>query len=241
MGDISVIARRLEGGKRVQYGWSGNGGYYRNVGGMLLCWYDDPQMVEYLFGLGQMRYIGKPESENGGEAMIDTHIPEGRPHWLGKSEREIFSKIAFVDFGYFYDLDDTWYYVIPGPFRIKIPLWYIHNNLDEQYFEFDTRRNIETMVISYILTVYYNSDKELQSIVNKKYTEGIEAIRKAVLSSDDRDFPCLNLFKNYRLIFNYFDDWILVKTNEQMTQITDIIVQKRQKELETSRIETINW
>ena len=31
MGDISIIARRLDDG-HVQYGWSGNGGYFRNVG-----------------------------------------------------------------------------------------------------------------------------------------------------------------------------------------------------------------
>lgn len=30
MGDVSIIARRLEDG-HVQYGWSGNGGYYKVV------------------------------------------------------------------------------------------------------------------------------------------------------------------------------------------------------------------
>ena len=34
MGDISIIARRLEDG-HVQYGWSGNGGYYKVVGNRL--------------------------------------------------------------------------------------------------------------------------------------------------------------------------------------------------------------
>ena len=41
MGDISIIARRLGDG-HVQYGWSGNGGYYSMVGARLLsgqdCW-----------------------------------------------------------------------------------------------------------------------------------------------------------------------------------------------------------
>lgn len=35
LGDISIIARRLEDG-HVQYGWSGNGGYYKVVGVRLL-------------------------------------------------------------------------------------------------------------------------------------------------------------------------------------------------------------
>lgn len=52
MGDVSIIARRLESGKRVQYGWSGNGGYYDTVGYRLLSWYNNPEKVEYLFNLG---------------------------------------------------------------------------------------------------------------------------------------------------------------------------------------------
>ena len=88
MGDVSIIARRLEGGKHVQYGWSGNGGYFSNVGARLLSWYDDPEKVEYLFGLGQMRLIGKPGSENGGEPWVYTHVPDGMPHWLGQTERD---------------------------------------------------------------------------------------------------------------------------------------------------------
>jgi len=31
MGDISIIARRLSD-RYVQYGWSGNGGYFKTVG-----------------------------------------------------------------------------------------------------------------------------------------------------------------------------------------------------------------
>ena len=64
MGDISIIARRLEDG-HVQYGWSGNGGYYKVVGVRLLLWYLEPEDVEYLFGLGQTALIGKRGSEYG--------------------------------------------------------------------------------------------------------------------------------------------------------------------------------
>ena len=178
MGDISIIARRLEGGKRVQYGWSGNGGYYGNVGVRLLNWYDDPQKVEYLFGLGQIRHIGKPGSENGGESWFDTHSLEGSPHWLGNSEREIFSKIAFIDFGYFYDLDSIWYYIIPGPFRIKIPLLYMDCHINEEGYEIDERNRIERRVAEYILGEYYATDTDFQSLVSANYPQGIEEIQK---------------------------------------------------------------
>ena len=56
MGDISIIARRLKDG-HVQYGWSGNGGYYKTVGLAIEKWYTTPEMVEYLFGLGQLRLL----------------------------------------------------------------------------------------------------------------------------------------------------------------------------------------
>lgn len=48
MGDISVIARRLSD-KYIQYGWSGNGGYFSTVGTRLLTWYNTPDMVKYYF------------------------------------------------------------------------------------------------------------------------------------------------------------------------------------------------
>ena len=54
MGDTSVMARRLADG-HVQYGWSGNGGYFRVVGLRLLVWYKAPEDVEYLFRLGQRK------------------------------------------------------------------------------------------------------------------------------------------------------------------------------------------
>lgn len=104
MGDVSVIARRLRDG-HVQYGWSGNGGYYKMLGNRLLRWYNnkDEDNIEYLFGLGELRLLGKPGSERGGALWLETHDLTHTPHNLGMSEREIFSKIAFVDYGYFDD------------------------------------------------------------------------------------------------------------------------------------------
>lgn len=58
MGDTSVMARRLADG-HVQYGWSGNGGYFRVVGLRLLVWYKAPEDVEYLFRLGQTMFYRK--------------------------------------------------------------------------------------------------------------------------------------------------------------------------------------
>ena len=89
IGAVSVIARRLST-NFVQYGWSGNGGYFSNVGDRLLEWYDDPELMDYLFGLGQMRLIGKPGSEKGGSSWFCTREPTGEPHWVDNTERCIF-------------------------------------------------------------------------------------------------------------------------------------------------------
>ena len=64
MGDVSIIARRLTNGM-IQYGWSGNGGYFSNTGARLLTWYNekDETIIDALFALGQLRLIGKPGSE----------------------------------------------------------------------------------------------------------------------------------------------------------------------------------
>lgn len=97
MGDISVIARRLKDG-HVQYDWSGNGDYCANTGLRLLAWYNDPVQVEYLFSLGQVGGLGAPGSEC--SQTFSRNRPTGTPHWLGTSEDEIFSRIAFVDYGY---------------------------------------------------------------------------------------------------------------------------------------------
>ena len=238
MGEVGIIARRLEGGTRVQYGCCGNGGYFKGAGLRLLSWYEDADLVEYLFGLGQTKLIGKPGSENGGEPPLLTHWLDGTPFYLGKSEREIFSQIAFIDYGYFYDLDNTWYYIIPGPFRIKIPLWYVYNHLDAENYEFEERYRIDNQVATYILEEYYKHDMDFQDLIRDKCPKGIDSIKDDILKFRD---PCLRILENYKFIYDYFDDWILVKPSEDYSFIKQIVLKKNQKSNETRRIETIDW
>ncbi len=238
MGDVSIIARRLECGKHVQYGWSGNGGYHKMVGSRLLEWYNEPSKVEYLFSLGQLNILGKPGSEKGGAPLFFTTDTINKPHWLGTSECDIFSKILFIDYGYFYDLDNIWYYVIPRPFKIKIPLLYINHHLDQNGFEFKEREKIKSMVTEYILFDYYSSDTKLQKLVNKKYPEGIDEIRSKVYCNNDKNYSYFVLTENYREIYNYFDKWVVVRTSKDMKEITGFSMKKKQNK---KRIETIDW
>ena len=89
MGDVSIIARRLADG-HVQYGWSGNGGYFSMVGIRLLLWYQESENVEYLFSLGQTSLIGKIGSEKGGFNWYETHCPTGEAFWLDNTENPVF-------------------------------------------------------------------------------------------------------------------------------------------------------
>ena len=90
MGDTSIIARRLKNG-HVQYGWSGNGGYFKNVGNRLLWWYQSPKDVEYLFSLGETALIGQIGSENGGYGWFDTHSLTGEPFSEDSSSEKRYS------------------------------------------------------------------------------------------------------------------------------------------------------
>lgn len=233
MGDVSVIARRFEDG-HVQYGWSGNGGYFRNVGLRLQLWYEAPEDVEYLFGLGQTKLIGKRGSENGGYRWVESHGLTGEAFWLGNTEREIFSRIAFVDYGYFYDLDHRWYYIIPGPFRIKVPLNLIEGGLDEDYYEFDYLRELEDQILRYIFTEYMQKNRDFEYYLEQ---EGCNPETVMTDIEKDGQLNIWKLYDKYQNIWRYFDDWIVIKTNEDDTEIVGIVVRKR----EDIHVETCNW
>lgn len=233
MGDTSIIARRLTDG-HVQYGWSGNGGYFKNVGLRLLLWYQKPEDVEYLFELGQTGQIGKKGSERGNWKWYEEHNLTGEGFWLGTTERMIFSKLMFIDYGYFYDLDHRWYYIIPGPFRIKMPLELIDHNVDEWDMEFTYIHKIEDRILKYILTEYVQKDCDFQKHLEQKgYC--LENVMEDI--KEDGLMRIMKFYDNYKKIYEYFDDWILLKTNDTNTTIIDIIVKKR----EENHIETCNW
>ena len=229
MGDISIIARRLSP-ELVQYGWSGNGGNFSFVGSLLLEEYNTPELVKYLFGLGQLSQLYLPHSEE--TTFWPRTIPTGKPHWVDDTERKIFSRIAFIDYGYFYDSDGKWYYVVPGPFRIKMPLELVGNHLDNGY-EFDyIDHDIESLVMKKVLEIY-STDRPLQE---KLSSDGIST--KAVVAdclANNR--PVYHFFEKYNSLFKMLDNWVLVRTNQDNTDVTDVVVKVKGDQ----HVETINW
>lgn len=233
MADVSIMARRLKDG-HVQYGWSGNGGYCKNTGVRLLMWYKKPEDVEYLFSLGQTRLIGQKGSEKGGYIRYETHGLTGEGFWLDTTERRIFSKILFSDYGYFYDIDEKWYYIIPEPFRIKISLEYIYENLDEKGYEFDYLKTLQDRILKYILFEYTEKNCEFKEYLEKRKCDPAKILEDVTKKGKANMYL---FFDKYQNIFRWFDDWILVKTSEDHKQITDIVVRKKEKE----HIETCEW
>ena len=238
MGGISIIARRLEGGNYVQYGFSGIGGNFGYLGLLLMEHYDSPERVDYLFDLGQLNHLGRPYSENGGYSFILTTDMENKPHHLDRTERSIFSKIAFIDHGYFYDLDNQWYFVMPGPFRIKIPAIYMFDHMDTFFHdeEWDERHRISENLIRYLLGEYYENDIELQELVKNTYEEDIAEIREKVFKAN---WPEGELFHKYKAIFEYFDDWVVAIPGRNNQYIKFYIVKRYVDD--NDRIETIYW
>ncbi len=233
MGDISIIARRLDDG-HVQYGWSGNGGYFENVGLRLLAWYDDPEKVEYLFGLGELSLIGKPGSEDGGFGWFYTHKLTGCPHSLGTTERQIFSKIMFIDYGYLYDTDQRWYYVDPGPFRIKIPLMHIYHATNEgEEHEFEHLHEIKREIARYMFGEYLAADAAFAALLNDNQIAPEELLADLLKEYD----PLYGLFDRHNNIFSYFDDWILAVTEDEDRKIARYILKPKTEK----HVETIEW
>lgn len=232
MGDISVIARRLKDG-HVQHGWSGNGGYFSMVGNRLLKWYTEPQMVEYLFSLGQLGLIGAPNSEYGGYSFMYTHGLTGKPHYLGTSEDDMFSKIAFTDYGYLYDMDNRWYYIVPHRFYVKIPLEIIEENLDERGNEFEFIKKIHKQILEYILREYIEEDITFREFMEEKGYDN----EKIWSQYENKEYALYEFLDRYNDIYNYFDEWIIVLVNEETHEITGFKMKRKTE----NHIETIDW
>lgn len=114
-----------------------------------------------------------------------------------------------------------------------MPLELIDQNVDEQNYEFDFLKRVQDKILSYILGDYRESDPEFTEFLEK---EGycVEDVLKNI--SKDGLLSVMEFYHKYRKIYDYFDDWILIKTNDEDAKISDIVVKKRgEKHVETCR------
>ncbi len=232
MGTPGYIVRRLSP-EYIQYGYCGQSGYYSISGERLLEWYNDPDIMDYLFGLGQLSLIGKPGSERGGEPFMYSNIPTGEPHYVGRDETDPFHNY-FMDYCYFFDNDNTWYCILPRGFLIKVPLRYIANHADEEGMTQDVEHELGKSAAEYILREFIPQDKELSDLIaahEKPYEETAQAILADA-------YPLTRLNKVYYDLYKVLDPFIVMKTDEENMQITRILMKKKQS---GKRIQTIDW
>lgn len=124
--------------------------------------------------------------------------------------------------------------ILFGSFRIKMLLELIDQNVDEQNYEFDFRKRVQDKILRYILWDYREKNPEFAEFLDK---EGycVEDILENI--SEDGLLSVMEFYHKYRKIFDYFDDWILIKTNEEDTEITDIVVKK----MSENHVEACEW
>lgn len=237
MGDTSIIARRLSD-RYIQFGWAGNGGYYATVGACLMEFYNTPEMVEYLFSLGQLRHLWLPHSEKS-DFWYRT-IPDGMPHWVADSEDGMFCRLI-ADFFYFFDADNRWYYVCHGTPKIKIPLSLVAENLDEKGDEFTFTWQVRLAVTRQLLAVCRDDPAFREKLQDTQYTpERINALADELAQTPwtpPWETPLDHLWKHHRPLLNCFDDWALAQPDETGKNIGKIITRPRGD----AHIETIFW
>ena len=248
MGESSIIARRLPDG-HVQFGWSGEGGNFQHVGRKLLDWYNTPDMVAYLFSLGQMERLVNPLAD-GDQYRQRTTVPAGEPYFIGTSENDLFSKVMFVSFAYFFDTDGRWYYIQPGSFRIKVPLREVSEYLElaGKEMEFDLFRKIKAQILRTIADGWYLNDEEFHVLADRNGFDRERALRlyekilyTGDMSQNDEDyrywqFPS-QYFEENQWLFCFLDRWGVGKAVGDGTAPGEMMMRKRRE----PRAETIDW
>lgn len=238
MGDVSVIARRLSD-KYVQYGWCGNGGVFSSIGTRLWEDYNTPEMVEYLFSLGQLRSLWSPGSEN--SSYLFRTEPTGEPHWVGTSELDIYSKIAFIDHTYFYDGDHQWYYIVPTVMWTKVPISLIVAHLTERGDILPEFRLALEMAVFDSVRSYYRNDEQFHEYVARLgYDDNrMNQLRQAIINSGDKLFYWNNceLLETLKNLYRYFALWAVVTEDESGREIGRVLLRAKSEPY----IETIFW
>lgn len=241
---INILARRRADGA-VQYGWSGSW-HDENIGQVLLDWYSNDAMVDYLFGLGQVANISFPLSETCNERGPSYRTcPTGSPYWTADSESEIFSRIPLVDAAYFYDSDKHWYYVMPWPMSIKIPLELMEWHLSSIGSTLEYRQQIEKMVAERILIDWPKTDPEFASLLDDimseanmrsraQWEDGREKMIETILESK---YPLRRIADNWDGLLDYFDNWAIIVPDETYKNAKEILLRRASPDRE----ETIHW
>lgn len=229
-----VFARRLTT-EYIQYGCIIDDGYLEMAGCRLANYYKNDENIDWLFDQGDIEDLGIPGGEKISWFFTMRPYKNSKGLKVCKGENAIDPWLMFTDYHYIYELDKKWYYMRPYGFRNKISLDYVLKRMkslsEDRDADYLIRKEIDSMVIHHILYEYPKGDEEFKKILENIDVDDI--YKKAC----DDDFPINYFQSNNPLISNYFDKWVLLKTNTEDTEITEIIVKKNSE----NHVETCCW
>lgn len=239
MGDISIIARRLSA-QHIQYGWAGNSGYPGTVGVRLWNYYNTPEMVEYLFSLGQLQQLCEPDSENSNNTFRT--IPTDRPHWVSTKELDVYKKIAFVDHVYLYDSDGRWYYIAPLIVHIKIQLNIVLNHTSKGgILASDFRLHLERAAFKTVQQWYDSNEQFREYAIKAGYdNRQISELGQLLECAEEiwSVYEDNTLVARLSNLYHYFYPWAVAKTDKSGGCIEKIILRPQNAVV---HLETIEW
>lgn len=219
---MSAIARRIKDGT-VEFGRSGDGGYFRDTGSRLFRWYQDPEAVDYLFGLGQTMQIGAVGRVHDQKDLENSNLPTVEKFMKADTEQAIFDELPCIKHVYFYDLDNEWYYVVPGSFKIKIPLRFLEGKIESKVVD-----AVSLLICKYMFTEYRDKDHLFSELLDW------EDCKLGPISARN---PIGYLRNNYYSVYDYFDKWVVIKCDNEYKSVADILMRKKTKDHE----ETYLW
>ena len=237
----------------IQYGniLSDGGLYY--VGWVLEYYYSKPELVKYLFSLGQLDILGAPHTEKN-PSLFDskthtfcTRVIDGEytPHKKCKKENEIHPDYI-ADYFYIYE-NDEWFYIKPGAVMQKIPLLYAL--VRSTYLkEFPKKRpNIRNkhdpdicvnyeMDMAFLKTLLHDYPKTDSTFKEMLDSSGLD-IKQTISKFSKEDFPLNRFYDSHKDLINYFDRWCVYGWEEKEKPISKVHLRKATKE----HVETCLW
>ena len=116
-----------------------------------------------------------------------------------------------------------------------MPCVLVETHLDDNDYEFDFRKQLIDDILRYIFTDYVERDVEFQAFLTEKGLTPKKIIND--IKEDNSLLSDLKFFDYHKSVFRYFDDWIVVETNEDEDEVTGFILKKKTKK----HIETCEW
>lgn len=139
-------------------------------------------------------------------------------------------KHNFTFHGYFYDADQIWYYVLPDPLRVKIPLTLVMASLDAESHVYSFLERVKHRVLDEIFSERRAGQLERCGLSR----EELHRLHEKLAGEDS---PLYQLRERHKSVFDCFDDWVVIRPDESGKTIGEIILRPKTEQ----HTETIFW